>query len=226
MRAPRDGGVAERVGVARRAALGLALCVIVSVLLLGAVRALTAERVAAARAARLAERLAAVLPERPFDAPPGAAPLAIEAAALGGEGPRPLYRARRDGEVIAVAFPVTAPDGYVGPIELLVGVRADGEIVAVRVIEHRETPGLGDRIERRRSDWIETFDGISFAATAAEDWYLRRAGGRFDALSGATITSRAVARAVHRALAWFEANRATLLDASGDGRDRAEGTAR
>ena len=201
----------------RRSAATLALALLVAVAALGAVERLTAERREAARAARLAEALAAALPGASFGADPAPAPAAA-AAAPGAGAPRALWRGRRDGRVVGAVLDVIAPDGYGGPIELLVGVGTDGRIGAVRVVAHRETPGLGDRIERARSDWIARFDGRSLDADAPRAWRVVRAGARavaadtsgtaeFDALSGATVTSRAVVDAVHGALRWVAAHR-------------------
>jgi len=122
------------------------------------------------------------------------------------ESPSTVYRARQDGEPVALLVDATTSAGYSGPIRLLVGLTPPGEVIAVRVIEHRETPGLGDRIERRRSAWIEQFDGRALGDPPAEDWAPDRRGGRFDTLSSATITSAAVVEAVRRVLAWHADN--------------------
>lgn len=118
-----------------------------------------------------------------------------------------VYRAYREGVPAAAIFDVHAPDGYTGPIRLLVGVNARGTVTGVRVVSHRETPGLGDGIEVARSPWILGFDGHSRANTPDEQWRLRRDGGSFDQLTGATITSRAVLRTVHRTLEFHDRHR-------------------
>lgn len=127
--------------------------------------------------------------------------------------PRPAqaYRGRENGEVAAVILPVVAPDGYSGRIDLLVGIRANGEVAGVRVLSHRETPGLGDKIERAKSDWILTFNGKSLSMPVPENWAVKKDGGTFDSFTGATITPRAVVNAVYSALQYFEENRAQLL---------------
>ncbi len=125
--------------------------------------------------------------------------------------PTQAYRGRMDGEVVAVILPVVAPDGYSGRIDLLVGVRADGTLAGVRTLAHRETPGLGDKIELQKSRWVLNFDGKSLSMPAPEDWGVRKDGGDFDQFVGATITPRAVVQAVYRALLYFEENRADLL---------------
>lgn len=111
-----------------------------------------------------------------------------------------IYRARRRGEPAALIVDLTTPRGYSGPIRLLVATTPAAEVIGVRVLDHRETPGLGDRIERRRSDWIEQFSGKRLGAPDREQWLPDRRGGAFDTLTSATITSGAVIHAVRRAL--------------------------
>ncbi len=122
------------------------------------------------------------------------------------------YRGLMDGEVVAVILPTIAPDGYSGRIDLLVGVRANGEIAGVRITNHRETPGLGDKLQLNKSTWVLDFNGTSLSMPAPENWGVRKDGGDFDQFTGATITPRAVVQAVYRALQYFEANREQLLE--------------
>jgi electron transport complex protein RnfG len=128
--------------------------------------------------------------------------------------PRPIYRARQRGEVTAVILPAYAPDGYSGGIELLVGVERSGRVAGVRVIEHRETPGLGDAVDQRKSDWIEGFRGRSLGDPPAADWTVRKDGGAFDQFTGATITPRAVVRATRRALEYAAQNHERLFNSA------------
>jgi Na+-translocating ferredoxin:NAD+ oxidoreductase subunit G len=130
---------------------------------------------------------------------------------LGTQAPVPVYRARRDGAVVAVVLAPVAPGGYSGPIHLLVGIGRDGTVLGVRVTEHRETPGLGDAIDARKSDWIQGFNGRSLQDPAPERWAVRKDGGAFDQFTGATITPRAVVGAVANALLYFERHRDELL---------------
>jgi electron transport complex protein RnfG len=125
---------------------------------------------------------------------------------------RPIYRARRDGNVVAVIVPALAPDGYSGAIGLAVGVLRDGSIAGVRVLSHRETPGLGDKIDRKKSDWVDGFVGKSLEAPAPRSWRVRRDGGVFDQFTGATITPRAVVAATRRALEYVASHRAALFE--------------
>jgi len=130
---------------------------------------------------------------------------------LGSMDPVAVYRARQGTRAVAVVIAPVAPDGYSGSIRLLVGIDAAARVTGVRVREHRETPGLGDAIELRRSDWILGFDRRSLADPPAARWKVRKDGGDFDQFTGATVTPRAVVRAVANTLAFFEAHREELL---------------
>jgi len=107
-----------------------------------------------------------------------------------------------------------APDGYSGRIWLILAVRASGELAGVRVVTHKETPGLGDYIELPKSPWIKGFDGKSRALYKDADWKVKKDGGQFDYMAGATITPRAVVKAVNKALLYFEQNRDKLFAAN------------
>jgi Na+-translocating ferredoxin:NAD+ oxidoreductase subunit G len=107
-------------------------------------------------------------------------------------------------------LPVEAHDGYSGDINLLVAILADGTVSGVRVLAHRETPGLGDKIDIQVSSWILGFDGKSLASPLPAQWQVIKDGGEFDQLVGATITPRSVINAVHRALQFFQLNRSKL----------------
>lgn len=185
----------------------------VAALALGWVHEITGERIACNRQAALEQRLEQVLPP------------AVSAAALRdvavlkdsplGPGEHRVFRMADEDEHLLME--VTAPEGYGGPIELLVAVNLAGEISGVRVIPpHRETPGLGDRIELRRSDWIRSFEGRSLENTETQQWAVAPDGGDFDAFTGATITPRAVTAAVHRALRFHDQHREQLLTLPGE----------
>ncbi|MBX3725971.1 MAG: electron transport complex subunit RsxG [Xanthomonadales bacterium] len=181
-------------------ALLLAVAALLATALLAGIHHGTRERIAAREHTRALERLAAVLPPSLYDNDPLADTALVHDARLG-PGARTVWRARRGGIGTAVALTVTAPDGYAGPIELLVGIDRAGHVLGVRVVAHAETPGLGDPIELRRSDWVLGFDGRSLAEPPPPRWTVRRDGGDFDQFTGATITPRAVVTAVARALA-------------------------
>lgn len=141
-------------------------------------------------------------------------------AELGLAEPSTVYLARQGGQPVAAVFEAVAPDGYAGKIRLIVAVRADGRVAGVRVTQHKETPGLGDYIEVKKDKnkahpWIGQFVGLSLATVADQDWKLRKDGGRLDYHAGATVTPRAVAKAVLKAVHWFAANREPLFAQTG-----------
>lgn len=123
--------------------------------------------------------------------------------------PEIAYRARLNGANIAVIFPVVAPDGYSGTIKLLVAIYEDGTLAGVRVLSHKETAGLGDVIEKSKSNWIDSFNHRSLSNPT--QWKVKRDGGTFDQFTGATITPRAVVKAVHQALLYYQHHKTTLF---------------
>lgn len=125
---------------------------------------------------------------------------------LGTTEPSVVYRARLGEEPVAAIFNSVAPNGYSGRIHLLVGIYVDGRIAGVRVVKHAETPGLGDAVEIRKSDWITDFDDKSLLNPDTDGWRVKRDGGQFDQFTGATITPRAVVAAVHRTLLYYRQN--------------------
>ena len=112
-----------------------------------------------------------------------------------------------DNKPVAALFVVTARDGFSGPIKLLIGVSASGNITGVSVLEHKETPGLGDLIEASKSDWLLQFPRASIDFPQREQWAIKRDGGVFDQLTGASITPRAIIKAIKETLLYFEASR-------------------
>jgi electron transport complex protein RnfG len=130
---------------------------------------------------------------------------------LGVRGASTVYLARKGGEPVAAIFAPVAPDGYAGPIKLLVAVYYDGTLAGARVLTHTETPGLGDYIEENRSNWIQGFNGRSLGNPPPQAWKVRRDGGTFDHRTGATITPRAIVKAVRKILEYFVANRDKLF---------------
>ncbi|MFW2372514.1 MAG: electron transport complex subunit RsxG [Gammaproteobacteria bacterium] len=122
-----------------------------------------------------------------------------------------VYMARIRGEVKTLIFSPVAPDGYSGMIKLLVGIHSDGRVAGVRVVSHKETPGLGDYVETDRSDWVLGFNGKTLQNPGSANWKVKRDGGEFDQFTGATITPRAIVKAVHQTLIYFERNKTRLL---------------
>jgi len=123
---------------------------------------------------------------------------------LGSKKPVVIYRARKEGKPVAAILTPVAPDGYSGNIKLLVAVRYSGEIMGVRVVSHLETPGLGDGIDIAKSDWIKSFDGHSLNDPDELGWRVEKDGGIFDQFTGATISPRAVVKAVYNSLKYYE----------------------
>jgi electron transport complex protein RnfG len=124
-----------------------------------------------------------------------------------------VYLAKKSGKVNAVCFKLTAPDGYSGAINMIIGIDRIGNILGVRVLSHKETPGLGDKIEVAKSDWILKFTGRSLDNLTPAQWAVKKDGGVFDQFAGATITPRKSVQAIHRGLQFFRAHQAQLINA-------------
>jgi Na+-translocating ferredoxin:NAD+ oxidoreductase subunit G len=197
-----------------RAALLLAAAAVVTVGVVAIVNDRARPRIEANERAQRVARLAEVLGGTRYDNDLLQDVATVrDAERLGTDEPLPVYRARQDGRPVAAILTAVAPDGYAGSIRLLVGIDAEGRLLGVRVLAHRETPGLGDAIDERKSTWIDGFKGRSLGNPALDRWHVKKDGGDFDQFTGATVTPRAVVRAVLNALLYFEANRAALLDA-------------
>lgn len=122
-----------------------------------------------------------------------------------------VYLAKKAGKITAVCFKFTAPDGYSGAINMIMGLDRQGTLLGVRVLSHKETPGLGDKIEVAKSNWILSFVGRSLATMSASQWAVKKDGGDIDQFAGATITPRKAVQAIYRGLHLFKANQALLL---------------
>ncbi|ASP49227.1 electron transport complex subunit RsxG [Cognaticolwellia beringensis] len=125
-----------------------------------------------------------------------------------------IYRARLNNVPTAAAIKTVAPDGYNGNIELLIALNTDGSVSGVRTLLHKETPGLGDKIELRKSDWIDTFAGKKLLGNNDNRWAVIKDGGMFDQFTGATITPRAVVNTVRKTIDYFQANQAVIFNAA------------
>lgn len=184
--------------------IGLAAAV-----LLASVHYLTRDRIALEQARQTLDTLHQVLPADSYDNELATDTLTIRIPGLAGDAV--AYRARRDGAPAGLIVEAVTDEGYSGPIRLLIGIFPDGHIAGVRVLSHRETPGLGDAIELGRSNWIRGFDGRSLGDPDPDRWHVSRRGGDFDTLTSATITTEAVVVAVRRVLAYVAANRERLF---------------
>jgi len=141
----------------------------------------------------------------------------IEATpALGLDETTTAYRARKDGKLTALVLEAVAPDGYAGKIRLLIALNSEGSLIGVRVTQHKETPGLGDYIEPKKGKdkerpWIAQFNELNPTALDEREWKVKKDGGRFDSVAGATVTPRAVVKAVRKAALYVAENRETLF---------------
>ncbi len=178
---------------------------------------MTKGRIAANEQAFLEQSLTPVLGDISFDNNLSASAFVVPAPhELPGNENGIIYPVLAENVPVAALFVVTAADGFVGPIKLLIGIDIDGVVSGVRALDHKETPGLGDLIDDSRSDWIYQFAGSSLEAPNRTAWALRRDGGAFDQLTGASVTSRAAINAVNQTLLYFEANRDVIFAANAD----------
>lgn len=186
----------------------LALIAAVCTALVAATYQLTVERIAANEQAMLEQSLRPALSGIVYDSIVTESKLVLQPPhELPGSEAAVIYRVFDKTTPAAALFVVTARDGYSGPIRLLIGINVDGVVSAVRVLEHLETPGLGDKIESSRTDWIVQFSGHSLGDPEVAGWAIRGDGGQFDQLTGASITPRAVIKAIRDTLLYFDAHR-------------------
>lgn len=201
----------------RRNAIGLAIFAVVTAGAIAVTQVMTADRIAYNIKAAEARALNQILPASSYDNDLLNDTIDVDSRfnqqLLGPLADNALiYRARKNGLVSAVILPAVAPDGYTTNIDLIVGINRDGSLAGVRVVAHRETPGLGDKIDTRKSDWVLSFANKSLNNPMSEQWAVKKDGGDFDQFTGATITPRAVVRAVKRALMFFDMHKDLLLD--------------
>ena len=194
-------------------ALVLGLFAIATVGLVAVLQQATAGRIANAEREAQVRALSEILPQGSYDNHLLDNSIQLHDPLLGSKSPQTAYIALKDGKPSAVILRATAPDGYSGAIHLLIGIQADGRLAGVRVLGHRETPGLGDKIELAKSAWIRSFDGKSLSNPDEDGWAVKKDRGEFDQFAGATITPRAVVKAVHKALQYFDANQEQLFAA-------------
>lgn len=128
----------------------------------------------------------------------------LDTELLGKDATQQIYRYRVDGSVKAYLVETTAPDGYSGAIEVLAAISPEQQIIGVRVLTHKETPGLGDKVELRKSPWVLSFNGKTLASAEDRSFAVKKDGGQFDQFSGATITPRAVVKAVKNAAIYIQ----------------------
>ena len=188
---------------------GLTLALIAAVCsgLVAATYSLTHDRIEDNRRAYLEQQLKPALADVFFDGDVTESAVVLKAPHdLPGNDDAVIYRVYAAGEPVAALFIVTARNGYSGPIRLLLGVDMNGVVTGLRILEHRETPGLGDKIDEDKSDWVNQFPGRSLGDPPIDGWQIRNDGGDFDQLTGATVTPRAVIQAVRETLVYFAEN--------------------
>ena len=208
-------------GMALRTALILFVFVIIFTALLSGAYLWTKPAIEASAVAEKMKLINEILPGSEYDNALLVDTTSLPATkALSLDEPSTVYRARKNGEPAALVFEAIAPDGYAGKIRLILAVRANGQVAGVRVTQHKETPGLGDYVDpkkdkNKRQPWIMQFVGMSLADVTARDWKVKKDGGRISYHAGATVTPRAVAKAVYKAVEWAAANRESLYATTG-----------
>jgi len=176
---------------------------------------LTADRIAANDKAILEQSLQPALSDIFYDSGVSESRLVIPPPHdLPGSEAAIIYRVYATENPVAALFVVTARDGFSGPIRILLGVNYDGVVTGVRILQHRETPGLGDKIVSTRSDWVHQFADRSLADPVVAGWAIERDGGEFDQLTGASVTPRAVVKAMRDTLIYFDAHRDEIFAAA------------
>ncbi len=192
----------------------LALVIAVAIAVVALVAILTRDRIAANERAWFVERLEALTPASLRDNDLYTDRIVVTAPEmLGTSAPITVYRARRAGNPTAAILTAVAPDGYGGPIDLLIGVNYDGTLLGVDILRHSETQGIGDGFAPHRSNWLETLIDKSLGNPPAVRWTIRKDGGEFDQFTGASITPRAILKAVRRTLEYYSSHRERLFDA-------------
>ncbi len=211
MRLPKISGSIMSRSVLQNS-LVLGLFAVVTVGLVAITQQATASRILAAERAAKSQTLSQLLPAGSFDnhLQDNQTLLAADPL-LGTRSAQAAYLATLKGAPSAVILQASAAEGYSGAIHLLVAISAQGRVIGVRVLKHKETPGLGDKIELGKSTWIRSFDGKSLTDPDAAGWAVKKDLGQFDQFAGATITPRAVVKAVHQALQYFAAHQRELL---------------
>ena len=163
----------------------------------------TADRIALNEREALLKQLNALVPDSSIDNDIISDTLIVDDEEhLGGHDIK-VYLGRKQGGPVAAVFNTIVPDGYSGPIKLLVAIKIDGTLGGVRIISHKETPGLGDKVEERKSDWIHSFAGKSLGNPDLSRWKVKRDGGDFDQFTGATVTPRSIVQAVKNTLLYY-----------------------
>ncbi|GLX77210.1 electron transport complex subunit G [Thalassotalea insulae] len=188
----------------------LALFAIACTAVVGLVHMLTKDRIVAQQQQQLINTLNSLIPPESHNNEISQSCFIVQDELLGGYQQK-VYLATENEQPVAAAITATAPDGYNGNIELLVAVKLDGSVSGVRTLKHQETPGLGDKIELRKSHWILSFTGKKIRGEQDNRWAVAKDGGMFDQFTGATITPRAVVKAVKSTVDYFNLHKDELF---------------
>jgi electron transport complex protein RnfG len=198
----------------RKNGLTLALFACACTGLVAVTQALTKQTILSQEQAHLKQLLDQVIPSELYDNELSRSCSLLQSELLGSEQPMPAYIATLKGAPSAIAIESIAPDGYNGSIKLITGIDQHGVILGSRVLVHNETPGLGDKVDIRKSDWILSFSGKQLNQDKLSQWQVRKDGGQFDQFTGATITPRAVVKAVKNTLSYYNQNRRSIFNQS------------
>ena len=189
----------------------LALFAIACTLAVSVVSELTKDRIKAQHQQQLLKTLHSIIEPSRYDNDIANDCIMMSAPELGSNKVKTAYIARKAGEIVAVAITSTAPQGYNGNIDFIMAINNDGSVSGVRVLKHQETPGLGDKIEIRKSDWITDFTGKRILSEDDSRWAVSKDNGMFDQFTGATITPRAVVSGVKSTLNYFNQHRGSII---------------
>lgn len=200
----------------RKAGLSLAFFALISVVLVAVTNNLTKDKIIENQAMMLLQALNEVIPAERYDNNLVKSKIILPPEKTGFAADTPVFLATLKGKPTTAIFEVTTFKGYSGAITILIGINADDHKVSgVRIVEHKETPGLGDKMETRKSDWVLAFNGKSLSNTDLHDWKVKKDGGKFDQFTGATITPRAIVNAVKSTLIFAQDNIEATFKAGG-----------
>lgn len=191
-------------------ALYLFIFALTGTLILALIHAATADKIKENERLALLKQVNTLVTPQRYNNDPLHDQVTLAADTMNSAAPVTVYRARRDEQPEAAIYVTTSPNGYSGKIRMVVGINADQSLAGVRVVSHDETPGLGDRIDAAKDDWILEFAGKSLQNPTLEGWAVKKDGGQFDQFTGATITARAVVNAVRSTLLWSQENQSRL----------------
>ena len=192
----------------------LALFAIVCTAIVGLVHLLTKDQIVFQEQQELLRNLNSIIVEDNYNNVIYQDCIILPSEALSTAYPQKVYRARNNGKPFAAAITTIAPDGYNGNIELLIAINVNGSVSGVRSLKHQETPGLGDKIEVRKSNWIKSFTNKKLANDNDSRWLVKKDGGMFDQFTGATITPRAVVKAVRNTVIYFNKHQDKLFESA------------